>query len=160
MEITPELQPTSKELTPMRNRAKAPVVAREEIKSEVVDRKDLHYQWKKGREKVRGRFVNDETPGETKEFVTRFFKQDPVEQWKLKDQGIYELPLIVAQHLNEDGKTPIYGAAKDEEGNPIEIITGWKKRFHFESLEFTQIGGFGREPQLDGGFGKPMLQSY
>ena len=110
------------------------------VMTEVVDRKDLNYQWKRGREKVRVKFVNDETPGELKEFNTRFFRQDPIEKWALKDHGIYELPLCVAEHLMKDGKTPIYGAGKDEDGNYAEVIVGWKNRFHVESLDFHQIG--------------------
>lgn len=141
--VNPELKITATEVTPARQRNRRSQhnpFQQQPTQPEVVDRKDLTYQWKKGKELVRGRFVNDETPGEMKGFAFRKFKQDPIKVYKLKDQGIYEIPLSVAQHLNEDGKLPIYGLEKDEEGNMVETVVGYKKRFHFESLEFSGIG--------------------
>jgi hypothetical protein len=140
-QINSEIKNTASEIVPSRGPRAVKQSASQVSQPEVTDRKDLNYQWRKGKEIVRGRFVNDETPGGAIGFPFRKFKQDPIRVYKFKDQGIYEIPLCVAQHLNENCKTPIYGFTKDEEGNPVEIITGWKKRMHFESLEFSVPGG-------------------
>lgn len=149
--ITQSTQPT--EIKPARNRVRnvkmvmpndeveAPVQAKDlrgHADAEVIDRKDLEYQRKRGNELVRVKFINDETPGEVKCFAFKKYKGDPIRTYKLKDHGIYELPLMVAEHLSNDCKTPIYGAGKDEDGNPIEMVVGWKNRCHVESLEFSR----------------------
>jgi hypothetical protein len=140
-----EVKNLATEIIPARQRAsvgprKVAAETTEQAKAEVIDRKDLSYQARVGSQLVRGRFVNDETPGGRFSHVFRKYK-GPIKTYHYKDQEICEIPLAVAQHLNENCKTPIYGHSKDEDGNPIEIITGWKKRVHFESLEFSVVGG-------------------
>jgi len=149
---------TATEITPARGPGR-PKPAAKAAEAEVIsnDRKDLNYQWRKGKELVRGRFVNDETPGGSFAFAFKKFRQDGTPRvYKFKDQGIYEIPLAVAQHLNENCKIPIYGWSKDEDGNHIEIITGWKKRVHFESLEFTKE--FGEDGDYTLAPDKPLLR--
>jgi hypothetical protein len=140
MEITPELKNTATEVVPSRGPRSVKSTKPESVNPEVSDRKDLNYQWRRGMQLVKIKFVNDETPGEVKEFALKMFKQEPIKIWRFKDHGIYEVPLYVAEHLNTNCKIPLYGLKKDEDGNMVEAITGWKNRCHAESLDFHMIG--------------------
>ncbi len=97
---------------------------------------NLRYQRDKDREKVRGQFVYYECPGGTLEFSTKFYKEDPLETWKLQDQEVYSLPRGVAKHLVKNGWYPIHKFIQLEKGDSVTKIGQKIRRFGFNSLEF------------------------
>ncbi len=99
-------------------------------------RMNLRYQRDKDREKVRGQFVYYECPGGVLEFSTRFYKEDPLETWKLTDQEVYSLPRGVAKHLVKNGWYPVHKFIQLEKGDTMTKVGSKIRRFGFNSLEF------------------------
>lgn len=86
---------------------------------------------------VRGRFKYLEVPGGTHEFKFRKYKNDPIQKYSFKDNEIYEIPLAVARHLNNNCSYPSYSYKNDESGRP-RVTAGEKvHRMSFVSLEFA-----------------------
>lgn len=103
----------------------------------------LKYQRDKDREKVKGIFRFFEVPGGQLSFVFKKYEWDPVERYDMQDGEVYEVPLGVAKHLNQNGWYPIHHYALDESGKPQSRIGQKKRRFGFQSLEFVDIADFG-----------------
>lgn len=103
----------------------------------------LKYQRDKDREKVKGIFRFFEVPGGQLSFVFKKYKWDPIERYDMQDGEVYEVPLGVAKHLNQNGWYPIHHYALDESGKPQSRIGQKKRRFGFQSLEFVDIADFG-----------------
>lgn len=106
-----------------------------------IDAKDVNYQYMRDRdaEKVKGRFHYYEQKGGTLNFSYKFYKGDPIEDYHLTDDCIYEIPLGVARHLNRSGRYPIHQHTTDAEGRPSIEIGKKVARYSFESLEFVDI---------------------
>ena len=114
------------------------------------NKEQVNFQYLKDKmsEKIKGVFHFHERPGGTLDFDYKFFKNQPVEQYHLDDGQIYELPLGVVKHLKTSGRYPIHEHKIDINGNP-ELVIGRKvARYTFESLEFTDIGEFAKDPEL------------
>lgn len=103
--------------------------------------KSLEYLRDKDREKVKGQFKYYECPGATLSFVFKKYKKDPVEVYHLEDGKVYELPLGVAKHLNQNGWYPVHVHRVDEWGKPHQEVGQKVKRFGFQSLEFMDVEG-------------------
>ena len=87
---------------------------------------------------VKGRFRNLESPGGTMKFVMKLYKGDPVMKFSMTDGEVYDVPLMVAKHLNNNCTRETNQKLLDSSGYPVK---GSKKvrRFAFESLEFSDM---------------------
>ena len=124
----------------------------DETKPEVKKAKpNFKYQHDKDREPVKGIFRFYEAPGAVLNFCFRAYKEDPIEQFSLKDGEVYTLPLGVAKHLNKSGSYPEYQFAQGEKGmvgayspdGQIMQIARRVRRYGFQSLEFVNIDDLG-----------------
>lgn len=108
--------------------------------------KQYNYLRDKAREKVKGKFIYHEVPGGVMSFsYGPVYKGDHTERYDLLDQGIYELPLGVAVHLNKNVWYPEYGFIPGEavQGGYSPAsgmrITQKVRRCSFQSLEFVDV---------------------
>lgn len=87
---------------------------------------------------VKGRFRNLESPGGTLKFALKLHKGDPVMKFSMTDGEVYDVPLMVAKHLNNNCQRSTNQNLLDAQGYPVK---GSKKvrRFAFESLEFSDM---------------------
>lgn len=108
---------------------------REERK--VSNEKKLREMWERDSQKVKGIFRFYECEGATLDFTLRLYKWDDIETYSLTDGQIYEIPLKVAKHLNNNGWYPEHKLSTDENGIPRPIVGHKKRRFGFQSLEFV-----------------------
>jgi hypothetical protein len=81
-----------------------------------------------------------EVPGGNMSFSCRFWPGDPVRDFTFQDGEVYEIPIGVARHLNNNGWYPTYKWANDSDGIPRQVISQKERRFGFSSLEFADIG--------------------
>lgn len=100
------------------------------------DTKSLKYMRDKDREKVKGIFRYHECPGGEMRFSFRVYKEDPVENYELRDGEIYSIPLGVAKHLNKNLWYPEYDFFADEKTKNLQRISRKVRRCSFQSLEF------------------------
>lgn len=105
-------------------------------------KESLKYKRDKDREKVKGVFRYYEVPGGTLEFPIRLYKGDPVVKYELRDGEVYELPLGVARHLNNNCWYPEHEYAMDKDGKPVCRIGKKRRRTGFQSLEFIDPEDF------------------
>lgn len=115
------------------------------------EKPNLKYQRDKDREPVKGIFRFYEAPGGTLSFCFRAYKEDPIEQFALKDGEVYTLPLGVAKHLNKSGSYPEYEFFQGEknvvgafspEGHMMRVARK-VRRYGFQSLEFVDTDDIG-----------------
>lgn len=115
------------------------------------DKGNLKYQRDKDREPVKGIFRFYEAPGGTLSFCFRGYKEDPIEQFALKDGEVYTLPLGIAKHLNKSGCYPEYEFFQGEknvvgafspEGHMMRVSRKIR-RYGFQSLEFVDSDDVG-----------------
>lgn len=99
----------------------------------------IKYQRDKDRQKVRGKFIFNEVPGGTMSFCFRKYKEDPVERFDLTDGMVYEIPLGVAKHLNQNLAYPIHQHFSSENGQHLMKVGTMVRRCAFQSLEFMDI---------------------
>ena len=103
--------------------------------------RNLRWLRDRDREMVKGMFKFYEVPGGSMDFVYKAYKEDQVERYDMVDGEIYTIPLGVARHLNTSGWYPIHAYTMDERGVPSMKIGQKKRRYGFQSLEFTEIEG-------------------
>lgn len=108
------------------------------------DKKRLDYQRDQDREIVRGIFRFHEVQGAAMSFVYKAHKGDPVEKYVLQDGGIYNIPLGVARHLNENCWYPLHKYSQDENGKPLATIGRKVRRCSFSPLDFMSDDAFDR----------------
>lgn len=99
----------------------------------------IKYQRDKDRQKVRGKFVFHEVPGGTMSFSFRKYKEDPLETFTLVDGMVYEIPLGVAKHLNQNLSYPVHQHYSTENGGSMIKVGQQIRRASFQSLEFMDI---------------------
>lgn len=87
---------------------------------------------------VKGMFKFYEVPGGEIEFPFLKYKEDGrPKMYKFIDGQVYNIPLMVAKHLNTSGTYDQYGYVPSENGKPLEKVMGKVRRYGFQSLEFT-----------------------
>jgi hypothetical protein len=86
---------------------------------------------------VKGIFRCYEPRGGSFTFNYKKYRGDQVQKYTMVDGNTYEVPMMVARHLNNDCWYPRHSHVLDAAGNPI--VDGGKKvqRCSFDSLEFT-----------------------
>lgn len=88
---------------------------------------------------VKGIFRCYEPIGGSMTFSFKKYKGDEVLKYTLKDGDIYDVPLMVAKHLNQNCWWPKHSHVLDANGNPSVEIGKKVQRCSFESLEFQDI---------------------
>jgi len=106
---------------------------------EPLTKKQQEANYAKDHENVRGIFRFHEVPGGTMTFVFRKYKEDEVMSFTMVDGQIYNIPLMVAKHLNKDCWYPVHDYEIDEMGkfNNTYRISKRTRRISFQSLEFV-----------------------
>jgi hypothetical protein len=100
-------------------------------------KQNMRYLRDKDREMVRGIFRFHEVPGGVMSFSFKAYKEDPVENFTLRDGDVYTIPLGVAKHLNKNLCYPVHEYIKDESGAAVQRIGRMVRRASFQSLEFV-----------------------
>lgn len=85
---------------------------------------------------VKGRFQCFQPVGGSVSFSFKKYKDDPVTTYNMKDGEIYEIPLSVARHLNQNCKYPINTLAMNDNGTQRVDAGRWVSRVSFTPLEF------------------------
>ncbi len=109
-------------------------------------KKDPAYE--KDHKMVKGRFKFHEVPGGELKFSYVKYQNDTDKPWVMKDGETYEVPYMVAKHLNQGGKYPIHRHAVDEEGRPSQVIGQMVDRFGFEPIGFFDDEDLHPSPNL------------
>lgn len=107
-------------------------------------KKQLHEErlrklWEEDSKLVRGIFRNHEIPGGNVMFPFRKYKFDPVKEYTLNDGEIYELPRMVATHINNNCSYPVHKHATDDKGKPVAIVGSRVQRYSFYPTEFADV---------------------
>lgn len=86
--------------------------------------------------KVKGVFRCFEPPGGMIKFSFKKYPGDQTTTYTMEDGKIYEVPLMVARHLNSNCFYPVHSHIMDAQGVP-QVNVGKKiRRVAFESLDF------------------------
>ena len=103
-----------------------------------ISPKELEAMRQRSKEIVSGKFIFHEVPGGEMGFTFKQFKGDAPQNYNLRDGQSYEIPLGVAEHLNENCYYPVHSYATDEDGKPIAKINEKVRRCSFQSFQFTK----------------------
>lgn len=87
---------------------------------------------------VRGRFIFNECPGGEIGVPFQEDSSTPLKTYLLKDKQIYDLPLGVARHLNNNCNYPIYEIRRDERGTSSTGVKEFIHRTSFQPLSFSK----------------------
>jgi len=87
---------------------------------------------------VKGIFRSFEPRGGSITFCYKKYKEDPVMNFTMMDGQTYDVPYMVARHLNNSCSYPKHTNVLDAQGNPSVCVGEKVKRCSFESLEFMQ----------------------
>lgn len=85
---------------------------------------------------VKGMFKFYEIPGGMLEFYFRKYKSVPTKKYTFWDNQTYEVPLMVAKHLNSSGWYPIHRHAQNDDGTRSQVIGQKVRRYGFTPLDF------------------------
>ena len=109
------------------------------IVKEAPSKKQLDMEYDKDHEAVRGIFRFHEVPGGTLNFVFKKWKGDDVLHYTMVDGQVYNIPLMVAKHLNKNCWYPVHDYELDDLGkfNNRYRIQKKVRRMSFQSLEFV-----------------------
>ena len=88
---------------------------------------------------VKGVFRCFEPLGGSVSFSYRKHRGETVQNYTMKDGEIYEVPLGVAKHLNQECWYPVHSYTQDGQGIPRVDIGRRVKRMSFESLDFGDL---------------------
>lgn len=86
--------------------------------------------------KVRGVFRCFEPRGGSFSFTFKKYRGDEVLKYTMTDGETYEVPMMVAHHLNKNCCYPVHSHVLDANGQPIVDQSRKVHRCSFESLEF------------------------
>ena len=102
-----------------------------------------NYERDRENEKVKGIFKCYEVPGGQVSFFfrgnTHGKRGDKIERYDMIDGHVYEVPLAVAKHLNNNCYYPVHSYQKDESGKPVTRIGQKVHRVGFQSLDFVDV---------------------
>jgi len=100
---------------------------------------DLRKMRDKDLRMVKGIFRCFEPVGGSFTFSFKKYKDVDTLTMTLNDGEQYELPLMVAKHLNQNCSYPVHSHVMDINGNPTVDVGRKVKRCSFESLEFIDM---------------------
>jgi len=105
-------------------------------------KRKLDEQCEKDQSMVRGIFRNHETPGAGLKFAFKHYKEIPLKDYDLQDETIYNLPLGVVKHLNNNTWYPQHAHTLDKDGKPAVNISKKVRRFSFSPVDFVDESEF------------------
>lgn len=94
---------------------------------------------KKDHKIVKGIFRCYEPRGGSLTFSFRKYKGDNVLKYTMVDGDTYDVPLMVARHLNQNCYYPQHSHVLDANGHPSVQVGKKVQRCSFESLEFQDL---------------------
>lgn len=92
----------------------------------------MKYQKARDREMVTGIFRDLEVKGGEMKFPFRKWKGDTLAPYEFIDGEVRTVPRMVAEHINNNCKYPVYKAGKDNSGKAIDVIDRYIHRFSFQ----------------------------
>jgi hypothetical protein len=108
--------------------------------NEKIDKKNCINDLKKEREKdhkmVKGIFRCYEPLGGSFTFCFKKYKRDQTLKYTMIDGETYNVPFMIAKHLNSNCWYPVHSHILDENGKPSIGLGKKIKRCSFESMEF------------------------
>lgn len=81
--------------------------------------------------KIKGMFQCHEPRGGSVDFHFKKYKGDPVQRYNLIDGKIYELPVAVVNHINQNCNYPVYKENLDPQGDRLVEVGKKVQRFNF-----------------------------
>lgn len=121
---------------------KAWKAAKAQPKVSVVENKDdkARAMWKEESRLVKGIFRCHEPSGGSVQFSFRKYKWDPTRKYTMRDGEVYEVPLSVARHLNQNCNYAVHSHILGADGRPTVDRGGkMRSRMNFESTEFSLV---------------------
>jgi hypothetical protein len=94
---------------------------------------------------VKGIFKNNELPGAPLKFSFLKYKEVPLESYYFEDGKVYEVPYMIAHHLNNNCSYPIYQHVEEGDGKFRQKIGRKVQRFSFVPLDFIDESSLGRD---------------
>ena len=95
---------------------------------------------------VKGRFRYEECPGGKLDFCFGGIYDDvPIKKYTMYDNQIYDVPLMVANHLNDNCRYEVHAHCTDSEGKPSTKVGRIVPRISFNPLVFTPNAEFGNK---------------
>lgn len=113
-----------------------------------LSEEELREMKKKDHKIVKGIFRCYEPRGGSMTFSFRKYKGDNVLKYTMIDGEIYDIPLMVAKHLNQNCWWPKHSHVLDANGNPSVEVGKKMQRCSFESLEFQDVEEETSNPQV------------
>lgn len=107
-----------------------------EMERRVMNEAELKRDWQEDSQMVRGIFNFKECPKGKLKFSFKKYKWDDLNTYELTDGELYELPLMVAKHLNTACWYPTYAYKQDERGLPAISFSEKIRRTSFQNLDF------------------------
>lgn len=101
-----------------------------------ISSKELNYRKEKDHKMVKGIFRCFEPRGGSMTFVFKKYAGDQVLKYTMIDGDTYDVPVMVAKHLNQNCWYPKHTHVLDANGKPSVEIGQKVNRCSFESLEF------------------------
>lgn len=112
------------------------VAIQKPVNTRKLTQDELRKQREKDHKMVKGVFRCYEPRGGSFTFSFKKYKGDQILKYTMVDGQTYDVPLMVAKHLNQNCWYPRHSFIMDLNGNPT-VDQGKKvKRCSFESLEF------------------------
>ena len=90
----------------------------------------------KDRRMVKGMFKCDEQQGGMLKFHFKKYKEIPLKTYSFFDGQIYEVPYMIATHINNNCWYPVHSHLKDENGKVTTRVGEKIKRYSFIPLDF------------------------
>lgn len=104
--------------------------------------KEIADKYKKQMQKdlrmVKGMFKNSELPGAPLTFGFLKYKEVPAKTYTFEDGGTYEVPYMIAQHINNSCWYPVYKTFEEGDGRFRQKVGQKVQRFSFIPLDFME----------------------
>jgi len=104
-----------------------------------ITSEEMRKMREKDHKPVKGIFRCYEPRGGGMTFSFKKYKGDEVLKFEMVDGDIYEIPLMVAKHLNQNCYYPKHTHVLDANGKPSVEVGKKVQRCSFESLEFQDL---------------------
>ena len=106
-------------------------------KSGKITKEEMRKRQEKDNRIVSGIFRYHDCRGGKLKFSFKKYEGDSVEPYEMVDGKKYDVPFMVAEHLNKSCNYPKHAHVLDANGNPIVSIGENVQRCSFENLDFS-----------------------
>lgn len=106
-------------------------------KSGKITKEEMRKRQEKDNRIVSGIFRYHDCRGGKLKFSFKKYEGDSVEPYEMVDGKKYDVPFMVAEHLNKNCNYPKHAHVLDANGNPIVSIGENVQRCSFENLDFS-----------------------